>query len=79
MPLVIYGLGSVHTCTHARAHTDTHTTHTHSRMKEISRNQACAGLQPVHAWFKNYIKHHSKKNNLCDLLLIKFPNIITYV
>ena len=53
MPLVIYSLGGIRTCTKTHAHTHTHThtyTHTHtqtyiptSHTESILRNQACAG------------------------------------
>ena len=51
MPLVIYGLGGVHTHTHAYTRA----------LKVISRNQARTGLWPACAWFKNHKNLHPRK------------------
>ena len=47
MPLVINSLGRGHTHTHTRIQT--------IRTGSILRNQACAGLRPVRAWFDNIV------------------------
>ena len=48
MPLVINSLGGGHTHTNTQTHIQTDI-----RIGTISRNQACTGLRPAHAWFKN--------------------------
>ena len=49
MPLVIYGLGDVHTHTHTHMHTHTY----FGAIKVIIRNQVRAGHRPARTWFKN--------------------------
>ena len=78
MPLVIYGLGGVHTHTHAHAHTHTHThihtrTHTHTHaytraLKVISKNQA-SGTPGLINHVCKLVYFHVKKSSHIKILL----------
>ena len=61
MPLVIYGLGGVHTYMHTHTHAYTRT------LKVISRNQACGGGRLPHSWF-NYVKQSICQEDACKRL-----------
>ena len=61
MPLVINSLGCGDTHTHARIHT--------IRTGSILRNQACAGLWPARAWFKNHLLYVDNFYTSAELLL----------
>ena len=55
-PLVINSLGGGDTHTHTHTHTHTQA-YRRSQTEVILRNQACTGLRPARAWFKNADKH----------------------